>query len=559
MSIVQWPHATMGRFFRLFRRNGEAGRGPRPESDLGALIKLAVPSMVATTAGTAMSFVDFAFVSQLGSEAQAAVGNGAVLVWTFFSLGMGLASVVSTFAAQALGQGKPRDGAAYLWQAIYLSGGFALVGLALIPLMPRIFHALGHPAQVVELESVYTRILLLSAGPTIAAAAISNYFNGIHRPAVTMVSMIAANLFNVLADYVLIFGHWGFPALGVAGAGLATLIALTGRLAWLLLAMSRPAFRREFDPFGYWRYGASPMRGLVRLGLPVGLQWVADVGTWALFANWLIGKFGTVDLAATHITWKLLELSWMPAIGIGVGINAVVGKAIGQGDPELASRRARLGARLTIAYMGLMGAVFAIFRYPLIDAFTDDPAVLSLGVNLMLLAAAFQVFDAMSIAYGSALRGAGDTKWPAVILASYCYGIVILGGWIWTVLWEASGSYGPWIMCTVYAILLSFTLRYRWVRGGWRRIDIFAGGPGRPAAPAEANPTTPGDGNGRDARLQENGSDPQDGLSDEGQPGSARAGLAETLERDGPVRQDPPGPGGQAAVPAARRPPLRQR
>ena len=107
---------------------------------------------------------------------------------------------------------------------------------------------------------------------------------------------------------------------------------------------------------------------------------------------------------------------------------------------------------------------------------TADPGVLGLGANLMLLAAAFQIFDAMSISYGSALRGAGDTKWPAIVLAAYCYGIVIAGGWLLTVARPELGSYGPWIMCTIYAIVLSLTLRYRWVRGEWQKIDIFAGG-----------------------------------------------------------------------------------
>lgn len=449
--------------------------GPaRAESDLGALVRLALPSMVATVAGTVMSFIDFAFVSQLGSQAQAAVGNASVLVWTLFSFGTGIVAAVSTFASQALGQGKPREGAAYLWQSIYLSFGFGLLSLLAIPLVPWVYRALGHPPDVAALEVAYTEIMLLAAIPIVAAAAVSNYFNGVHRPSVTMVSMIVANILNVVLDYALIFGHFGLPAMGVAGAAWATLIALGLRLAWLLLAMSGRGFRREFEPFAYWRYAAGRMGNLLKVGMPIGLQWVADIGTWALFANWLISRFGTADIAATQIVWKLLELSWMPAIGIGVGINAVVGKAVGAGDHELARRRARLGVILCVGYMGIMGTIFALFRYPLVGLLTSDATVWSLGARLMILAAAFQVFDAMSISYGSALRGAGDTKWPAVVLAGYCYIIVILGGWLLAVVTPALGSYGPWIMCTIYAILLSLTFRYRWVHGQWKSIDIFA-------------------------------------------------------------------------------------
>ncbi len=508
MSDGLWPETRIGRLGRLLGLRGREGPpgGAGQESDLRALVKIALPSMVATVAGTVMSFVDFAFVSQLGSEAQAAVGNGSVLVWTLFGLGAGIVSAISTFASQALGQGRVRTGGAYLWQSIYLAAGFGVLSLLLVPVMPLVFAALGHPPGVQHLETIYTQILLLSAGPTIAGAAISNYFNGVHRPTVTMVSMIVANLFNVVADYALVFGHWGLPAMGVAGAAWATLIALSLRCAWLMVALAGPRFRKEFNPFSEWRYNRARMASLLGLGAPVGLQWVADIGTWALFANWLIGRLGTTDLAATHIVWKLLELSWMPAIGIGVGINAVVGKAIGQGDHELARRRARLGTILCVAYMGLMGGIFALFRQPLVGLFAADEAVLGLGANLMILAAAFQVFDAMSIGYGSSLRGAGDTKWPAIVLGLYCYGIVIGGGWALMVVWPGLGSYGPWIMCTIYAILVSLTLRYRWVRGNWKSIDIFAAGNGEPVT--ATNVAAAGDANVRDGGLQENSSYP---------------------------------------------------
>jgi hypothetical protein len=220
--------------------------------------------------------------------------------------------------------------------------------------------------------------------------------------------------------------------------------------------------------------------------------------------------------------------------------------------------------------MGIMGTLFALFRHPLVGLFTADPAVLTLGGGLMVLAATFQIFDAMSIGYGSALRGAGDTKWPAIVLGVYCYAIVIVGGWALTVLWPGTGSYGPWIMCTIYAILLSLTLRYRWVRGDWKTMDIFADAYTAVASvesrvaseshndgllrcaqddskrqqPSQslnghdgsAGVATAGDANARDGRLQEDGSYTEDELPHEGQPRPARAGMAETLARDGSVR-----------------------
>jgi len=451
-----------------------APAGPA-ESDLFAVLRLAIPSTVATASGTAMSFVDFAFISQLGSQAQAALGNAAVLVWTLFGLGVGVASAVSTFAAQALGRGQVREGAAYMWQAIWMAGVFGLACLLLIPAVPWLYAAFGHPEAVRILEVRYTRILLLAAMPIVTSAAISHYFNGIHKPVVTMLSVLGANLFNVAADYALIFGHWGLPAMGISGAALATLLATTLRAVWLLAALGLPAFQKQFEPFKPWRCRLKRMGDLLRLGGPIGLQWIAEIGAWALFANWLVGRFGTTHLAATHIAWKFMELSWMPAIGIGIAINAAVGKAIGQGRPDLANRRTRIGLACCMGYMGLMGLLFLVLRRPLVGLLTADPAVLALGIKLMLFAAAFQIFDAMYITYGSALRGAGDTKVPAIFLVVYCYTLMILAGWLIGRLWPQIGSLGPWLMCTVYAILLGLTLRYRWKQGRWRDIRIFSG------------------------------------------------------------------------------------
>ncbi len=567
--MLPWNRSRIHRDFisrasRSGRENVAVGGPPGNRritgGDIQALLKIALPSMVATMAATAMSFVDFAFVSTLGSAAQAAVGNASVLVWTFLGLGTGIVSVMSTFASQALGQGKPREGAAYMWQSIYLSAAFGAVGLLLVPLMPLIYAGLGHPAEILHLEVVYSQILLLASLPAIAAAAVSNYFNGIHRPKVTMTSMIVANLLNALLDYLLVFGHWGFPALGVAGAACATLASLTFRTVWLILAMTPRRFRREFEPFAYWRYSGTQMWNLLKVGSPLGLQWVADIGTWALFSNWLISRFGTGDIAATQICWKLLELSWMPAIGMGIGISAVVGKAIGQGKIGLAQRRARLGMMLSLAYTAFMGALFVALRYPLIGLFAHDAYVLGLGANLMLLAATFQIFDGLSTSIGSALSGAGDTKWQALVLAAYSYGIVVVGGWLVTVLLPGLGSYGPWIMCTIYAILLSLTLRRRWVRGQWKTIDIFAAGTAD-EEPDEAGEMTPaaGEANVGYARLQENGFDTEDEVPDEGELAPAGAGLAEALGRDGSVRPDSQGAPGKASVPPARRAAVRQR
>jgi len=470
------------KMFRRVMRPFFAGDGE--DSDFVALMRLAVPNMLTTVSATIMSFVDFAFVSQLGSEAQAAVGNAVVLTWSLLGLGTGITGVVTTFASQALGRNEPREGAAYLWQAIWLSAGFGLFCLLLSPLVRYVYANFGHAGKVVMLETQYTQVMFAAAFPILAASALSHYFNGIHRPIVTTISVVAANIFNAVADYALIFGHFGLPAMGVAGAATATLIAAGLRAAFLLGMLALPVFRERFRPFAAMRLNLQRLRNLLRVGGPVSLQTAADIAAWALFANWIIGRFGTVQLAATHIVWKFMELSWLPALGIGSAVNALVGKAIGQGRPDLAQRRTRLGLICCLTYMAAMGLAFLLFRWQLVGLLANEEKVLAWGARLMIIAAAFQLFDPLCIIYSNALRGAGDTKIPSAIVIGYCYGLVIVGGRLISAVWPEGESLGPWLMSAAYVMLLGSTLRLRWNGGSWRRIDLF--GQTKPTEPAAA-------------------------------------------------------------------------
>jgi len=177
--------------------------------------------------------------------------------------------------------------------------------------------------------------------------------------------------------------------------------------------------------------------------------------------------------AAANIALQYMHLSFMPAVGFGTAVCSVVGHAIGQKRPDLALRRARLGMMLNGLYMGLIGLLFLIARTPLMQLLSADPAVIRIGAGVLIWAAIFQVFDAAGITYMNALRGAGDTRWPAIVVALHCWVILGGGGYALAALWPGLGFHGPWMMCTLYIILLGLALWRRFVHGEWRRIDLF--------------------------------------------------------------------------------------
>jgi multidrug resistance protein, MATE family len=458
------------------------------KTDLRLLIALSVPMVINNTSRTVMSFVDFAMVSRLGTDAQAALAPATIVLFCLISFGFGVMGCVNTFASQALGRDEPSECSAYLWQGVFWSILFGCAALVFLPLVPQVYGLFGHAPEVQRLEIIYTRIGLFSLAPSIATAAFSNFFNGIHRPGVTMASSIAANLFNVVGDYALIYGKFGFSAMGVAGAAWATVLSTIFQTLFLLGAALMPRFARTFHTVHTMRWDTRRAFNLLRLGLPAGGQAVLELIAWVLFLNVLIGRFGTRELAATNIAWKYMELSWMPAFGIGMAISAIVGKAIGQGDLDAARRRTRLGRNVVIGYMGLMSLVFLVFRHPLIGLLNHDAAIIDLGAKVLICAALFQVFDGLTITYLSALRGAGDILVPAVLFTVLGWGIVIFGGYAVAIGLPGLGSLGPWIAATVYITLMGLIMALRWRAGRWTKIDIFRY-PEQQGSPAVTAPT----------------------------------------------------------------------
>jgi len=451
-----------------------------------ALLRLALPLIAVTSSRMAMGFIDFAMVSRLGTAAQAAISPATLLVWAFICLGFGLATSVQTFAAQAHGRGRPEEGAAYAWQSIYLGAAFGLITAPLAVLIPALYAWIGgvahHAPEVQALETTYTRIALWVMPPAVIASGFESFFNGVQRPRITLLGVLASLATIAFGNWVLIWGHCGLPALGIAGCAIATVIAWWVRVAVLLTAFLSGRINVRYHTRHCWRPSLSRLRGIVRIGGPTGLAWLADIGSWVVFLNLIVPGFGTASLAATNIAIQYTHLAFMPAIGLGLALCSQVGFAIGARRPDEADRRAMTALRLTMAYMGAIGLLLFALRWPLLRVMSPDPEVLAIGAGIMCWVAVYQVFDAMGITFIFALRGAGDTRVSALLNAGCCWLIFILGGWAvarWRPAW---GVHGPWLLAVAYLIVLGSLLLWRWRSGAWRRIRLFEQGH---AAPAE--------------------------------------------------------------------------
>lgn len=455
-----------------------------------SLLVLAAPIIASMVSRTVMSFVDFIMVSPLGTEAQAAIMPAGILLFCVISFGMGLLSVVNTFVSQSLGRGRLSECSAYAWQGLWLS--LAISG-AMLPTwfaVPAFFEAVGHEPAVQAMEIAYVQIGILGFFPMMGSLALSNFFTGIHKPMVGFWAAVISNVFNVAGNYALIYGHWGMPALGIAGAAWATQLAAALQTAILLAWMLRPAGARLYGSRRTWRPSLMRLRGIVWFGLPAGVQFTTDIVAFTIFTLVLVGRFGTEQLAAHNITFKFLEVSFMPTVGLGVAVTAAVGKAIGQKRFDLARLIARWATGMAVAYMGLIALLYLTMRHEMVALLTDDPVVAAWAGKLLVLCAIFQVFDALGIVHISALRGAGDNHWPAMVSATLAVTLFLGGGWLAVTRFAAWGSLGPWTAATLYIMVLGLTFWARWKWGPWERIVLLDDEPPSAAAAGADAPVT---------------------------------------------------------------------
>ncbi|MGE0682041.1 MAG: MATE family efflux transporter [Candidatus Binatia bacterium] len=445
----------------------------RPSQEgLREIWRLALPIIASMASATVAGFVDTWFVALVGTAEVAAAMPAGIMAYTLTAFPLGITQCVSTFAAQSLGRGQPQEGAAYAWQGLYLSLVVGAGCFLLWPTAPSFFSSFGHDPEVVALEVTYFRLRLWGIGLSVAIGALNGFFYGMHRPRVPLVAMVIANLVNVALCYILVFGKFGAPALGLAGAALAFVLSFVAQLAVLLGAfLSRPC-HDEFATRNVWRLAWLRLSQLLHIGWPAGLQSAIDVLGWGVLIVLLVGRFGKEQLAASNIAIQYMTISFMPGIGLAQALTALVGRYIGEGKIDVAIQRVYEGMFLALSYMTLMGVMYLIWRGPFIAFFNTDPIVIQAGKNILLCVAIFQLFDALNFTFVGALRGAGDTHWTAgliVVLSLFLLAPLSLGAVLYTNL----ESLGPWIAGTIYSIVLGLALWWRFAKGKWREIDIF--------------------------------------------------------------------------------------
>jgi len=381
--------------------------------DLSQLFRLALPVAAVQVGLTAMGAVDTVMVGRVSPADLAAVALGNLYFFSVVVFGMGVLFVLDPVISQAMGAGDTEGVARGLQRGLLLS--LLLTVLAVVLLVPAgpVLASLRQPMEVVPIAGGYALASIAGVFPFYGFIVLRQSLQAMGRVMPILVTVLLANVVNVFFNWVMVFGHLGFPAMGAVGSGWASSLSRWFMMLGLLIA-GWPLLRSSLFPYRPEAFRAKPLKRLVRLGAPIGIQHSLEFGVFGA-AGLLMGLLGTVAVASHQVALNLASLTFMVPVGVAQAAAVLVGHAVGRHDPQAARRAAGAGLVVGTAFMCVTAAIFLSMPELLARVFSTDMRVVGAAALLIPIAGVFQVFDGLQVAAGGALRGVGDTRVPMLV------------------------------------------------------------------------------------------------------------------------------------------------
>ena len=399
-----------------------------PDTSSRALLKLAWPLFIANLAVVGNGTIDAVMAGRLSATDLAAVAVGSSIYITVYIGFMGVLQALSPIAGHHFGAHRWRAIGDDVQQALWLSLLLTAAGLPWVLATDLWLGFARADAQVARVATLYLQAIGFGLPAALASRVFVSLNAAVARPKVTMAINVAALSLKIPLNLVFMYGAGPFPALGGAGAGVATAL-----LSWLMLAMNLAVWR--LDPF-YARFRSAAVHGprwaalreQLKLGLPIGLSTLFEVTSFTFMAV-LITRLGTAAVAGHQIVANLIAILFMIPLSLGIATSVLVAQSLGAGDPRVARRAALRGFRVAIAIAIVAASALWLLREPIVALYTSDPAVAAVALSLLGLAALFHLFDASQGLAGFVLRGYKSTFWPMVIYGVALWGIGLGGGY----------------------------------------------------------------------------------------------------------------------------------
>lgn len=387
-------------------------------------LKLASPVILGMLGHTFVSFVDNVMVGQLGAAELAAVSLGNSFIFIAMSIGIGFSTAITPLVAEADSEQNFEKGKSVFKHGFFLCTVLGLILFLMLLVAKPLMYVMDQPEEVVELAIPYLDLVAFSLVPLIVFQAFKQFSDGLSLTKYPMYATIVANILNVVINYVLIFGKFGFPQMGIVGAAVGTLVSRFVMLffLWWLLA-KRKKSKAYVTNIKFFKLSKQPIKKLANLGLPSSMQMFFEVAIFTA-AIWLSGTLGKNAQAANQIALNLSSMTFMVAMGLSVAAMVRVGNQKGLRDYVNLKRIAESIFLVGFVFAFVFALLFAIFHKVLPDLYVDldDPTnavdtmeVVKIAATLLLAAAVFQISDSLQVIALGALRGLQDVKIPTVI------------------------------------------------------------------------------------------------------------------------------------------------
>jgi putative MATE family efflux protein len=387
-----------------------------------AIVLLAIPMVLEMLMQSVFGVVDIFFVGRLGADAVAAVGMTDSLLVLVLAMGLGLGMAATAMVARRIGE-KDEDGAGQTAMQALIAGSIVSVPISIagIVFAPEMLGLMGASASVIDTGAVYCAIIFGTNAVVLYLFLINAIFRGAGDAVQAMKALWLANLLNIILDPILIFGLGPIPAMGIAGAAIATSVGRGIGVAYQVYLLLRGTGRLRLMR-SHVRLRLALMKRMIRIGLPGMMQYVIGTASWlALFR--ILADFGSDVLAGYTIAIRILVFALMPSWGMGNAAATLVGQNLGAGQPDEAERSVWIASFANAVFLGLVAFLMWLQADALIAIFTDNAAVISYGADCLRIVSYTYVFFAFGMVISQAFNGAGDTTTPTWI-NFVCYWLV---------------------------------------------------------------------------------------------------------------------------------------
>ncbi len=433
--------------------------------------KLAIPIIAENLFQTMLGIVDMLMVSRLGAVAIAGVGSALQITFLIIAAISALTVGTTVLVARSIGAGHPEEAARVAKQSLMFGVAFGLVLMVVGHAFAHdIVGALGVTADVRLAGGQYLDVVSLMAVSMIVQLLCGGALRGAGDTRTPMVVTGIVNVVNIIVAYTLIFGHFGFPALGVLGSAWGAGAARTTGAIVLIIILLSGRRKLALNARGGWRVDLHLIWRVLRLGLPSMVeQFLMSLGM--LMYSIIVIGMGTTIYATQRITFNALSLSFMPGFGFGMAATTMTGQSIGAQRPELAKKATVVAVRMAILWMSTMGVVLVIFGPQIMRLFSNDPEIVSVGTVALRVIALSQPFQALAQVYAGSLRGAGDTRFPMFATGTSVWLIRLPFGWLFGVV-LGLGLPGVYISNVLDGAVRGIAMYLRFRAGKWTNLRV---------------------------------------------------------------------------------------